>query len=447
MIKIEWLEPVFDSIYRRLIHGQKDDSGATTFEGIPDNIFYDKRFEVTPYTSRTTTFIITTDIVNVPVYINIRSLTGTDNPRIKTNKDISFVPVNERSTVFLELDIGVSVVTVANEFESSSVVVNTKNYATILYSYSREIFNNIQERLDKQEEAIFSQYATRLVEPLIKYFDVLTNVKSLQIMAVRFLTKDYVRKSTTSLGVKEAGTAFGLNTPYLHRFPRTSKFDPSLFPLLTYQEFVSGEIMHIWLPNLNISRWKAFMIYSDNIDGWTLKDISEDEIVVENNFLENERHVFDFGSDDDFFGKRKVDIDIIAKVRSKVRTGIIAPAYPHDLFVTEDNPLGDERRTFDLAIPFDSGLRFDSEDLDPFHDGFIGHSLTGRMDSQRDYNNPGPGVATRPGEPFSWDTSKVPSDSTPLLSYDKGFYVSTVRGTSMELKLDINFTAGGEYDP
>lgn len=381
MLTIDWKRSPFDFIFQRLLFGETDSEGEITFEGMSSNRLFDKRFTVIPFALSDTPFIITTDNIDRVLNINIQSLTPSLRKRPVRQTSINIL--NEEQTVLLEIEEGHNFIVIDDPVtgEQAFTVVNARRYATLLFATAQEVFNEVQSRIQEQERAIFNDYATRLVEPLIgPQFDLLPSVKSLQMLAIRLMTKTWTTKGSTEIGVNEMGTALTLNHPFHSRLNKDHKeFDPVRFPLETYQEFFSSQIAHMWIPNFSIVRWKTFMTYINNIKDFSLKDINESELIITNNFGIDERHIFDFDADTEFFeARRQLDLDIITKIETNIKICFIQPGYTFDLFVDAENPLGNCRLTFDSGITFDSDCPFDSEEFDTDHDGYVGLSLIDR---------------------------------------------------------------------
>jgi len=425
MLKISWRYPVFNYIYQRLIFGERDQSGSVTFKGMPDTTFFDKRFTVVPYVFNGQPFLIETNSPGSVATIKIVSTTSTN---VKKVDSMSVVLQNSSNVINIILAEGLNYITVTSEGETVKILANARHYATLLYTYASELYKNMESFVDEHEQAMQTKFATRLVEPLIKVNPLLPTVKSLQMMSLRFITKTYMQKAMKEIGAKEFLSSLTVNSPYFSKPEGSTTFDPVRYPLQTYQEAKATKIAHVWLPNTHIIRWVSFILFVNNIQGFSVKDINENEVIIENNFGDQERHLFDFDAEKDFFKSKGLEADIVVELSRNFPISIVAPAYPFDLFVMAEAPLGDARPYFDSGMPFDMDLPFDTEELDPEHDGYIGLSLVGRLFD----NNIG-------GNQFAYDTSKLP------LVYDKGFHCQVVEIDNTEVTINLNPTVTATY--
>lgn len=435
MLGINWKESPFNFIYKRLLYGEKDSDGNTTFQGIPDNPFIDKRFIVVPFTYDPQPFIIESSVTDAVISIKIQN----QSPYLQKHpvKELSVYMLNLRQTVLLQLAEGYNYIVIENKKtrEVAFTVINAKRYGTLLWSYSQEIYNKVQSILLEQESAIFSKYGTRLVEPLFsRIYQLLPRTKSLQLLSTRLITKTLVSKGGSDLGVKEMGAGLTLNSPYFSDFNKTSReLDPARFPLENYQEFFGGKVAHIWVPNFALVRWKTFLTFIDNIQGTSLEQISEKEVLVKNQSGEIERHYFDQDSVDYFQQLRKLSLDIFGTLSSVLPISFIAPGYPFDLYIDENHLLGDERYCFDEGFEFDSGTPFDSDTLDPSLD-YLGMSLIDRNEQGFIYS-----------DQLAYDSTLYPlwgSILSPLV-YDKGYYVKCADMEATESTNTLYIVASG----
>jgi hypothetical protein len=111
---------------------------------------------------------------------------------------------------------------------------------------------------------------------------------------------------------------------------------------------------------------------------------------------------------------------------------ICAAAYTFDLVVDVDHQIGHFRSFFDRDIPFDSDLIFDADPEDPYTDGWVGLSLTGRF--EQDF----PTL-------HCLDTFVVPSTAYtgPLCCYPS-FYTQTIANSRYDFpEIDVPITVSG----
>jgi hypothetical protein len=271
-----------DEIFYNFLYGIEDSEGNVIQAGMPDTKFFDKRFDVVPLSYKSMPFIITTDKTNRTINLKIQSLTPSLNLRNK--KETSVYLLNTETVVLLNLNEGHNYIVIEDSItgETAYTIVNARRYATFLWSIAYDIYNNVKSKIIEQEAAIYNKYATRLVEPLLsKVYTLLPSIKSLQMVGIRLLTRTYTDKLMTDRGVIDTAQALTLNHAYFSDSDKKAiEFDPIRYPLETYQEFFSSKVAHLWIPNLNIIRWKTFMTYIENTKGFSVGNIDEKEIIV-----------------------------------------------------------------------------------------------------------------------------------------------------------------------
>jgi hypothetical protein len=110
---------------------------------------------------------------------------------------------------------------------------------------------------------------------------------------------------------------------------------------------------------------------------------------------------------------------------------LCAASYTFDLFITESTPIGRSRFSFDQGIPFDLGLTFDSDPVDPYSDGWLGLSLTGRFEQ---YSN----------QPHTLDTFVQPSATYigPPCGYPS-YFTQMVTNHLYTIEIDYSTTTTG----
>jgi hypothetical protein len=437
MLKISWKESPFNYIYQRMLYGETDSAGNVTFAGIPANTFIDKRFVVVPFTYETQPFLLEVDVADTVLNINIQNQT----PYLQTNpiKQTSIYMLNTKQTVLLQLAEGYNYVVVTNNKtqETAFIVINCKRYATLLWAFAQEIYNNIQSILVEQQTAIFSKYATRLVEPLMaRVYSLLPSVKSLQMLSTRLITKTLVGKSGTDLGVSEMGSAFTLNHPFFSSLDKTTTdLDFSRYPLENYQEYLSGKIAHIWIPSFSLVRWKSFITFMNNLQGMTLNQIDEDEVIVTDQNGAVQRHFFNPDPTDFFQQTQRVTLDIFGTLSSTLPINFIAPGYPFDMVITDDNLLGQDVASWDLGNLWDSGISWDADTLDP-QLTFLGMSLIDRNEQAFIYS-----------DTLGYDSTMFPMFGTIVnpLVYTLGYYVKCAELETESASLDEIATMSGTF--
>jgi hypothetical protein len=116
-----------------------------------------------------------------------------------------------------------------------------------------------------------------------------------------------------------------------------------------------------------------------------------------------------------------------------------AAGYPFDLFITEENPLGQRRLTFDSLIPWDSGEPLDQPAIDPGADGWVGFPLSGRFD--------GFALNSDPVDLFldSLFVHPAVGSGIPVCAYN-GFFTQQVDLFSQAIDVPFSLSAAGEVN-
>ncbi|KKN72777.1 hypothetical protein LCGC14_0407440 [marine sediment metagenome] len=438
------LQPqVYQSNLNNMIYGSSD-AVLGRFKGIPRGKFTNLSGPVTQFTAQETAFSITTDSPGVQHTIRATLISNdTRSNVLKVRNRIvekQFVPINTTTTEFIALLKGENLIEVFTENDSTFTSVISSHVGTFVTTYAREIFSNTQNPLDEQTRALFSDFSSRMTEILIPFQDLYADPKSLRTLISRFVTRSYMTKSGSTQGVRDFAAALLGTTPiFVPTQTDRTIFEPDVVPLFKSQLEFGGYEAHVWIPNFEIVHWLAFIRLINNARHfYQIQEIGEHEILVlANEFAE--RHLFDF--DDPaataYSEFTFTDFRIVVEILDKLLIRFCAAAYPFDLFITPDSPLGQKRLAFDSDLPFDSGDLLDAPALDPGADGWVGLSLTGRFEGF--VSNTDPVL-------YALDSLFItPSPSSGLEDcvYD-GYFTQIVSTFSSEQTLDIDVEAAGE---
>jgi hypothetical protein len=417
-------------------------SSATRYHA-PKGLFYNLAGVVSPYTLNPTVLRIETDRINEAIEIQVAKVNH-ENIGLDQRSDREIYTVVATSgviTVPVQLGRGENRITaqvLGRTGDVDYLIVYTSTIVALWESFVRVLYQNSLKIINEQKTAVSSKLATRLLEAFISFQDLLPDVQSLQILAMRLLTRGMVHGPGSSSGVTDMVKALNLTTPvYKNMDKDTFEINPSLDPWARTSSQFGGNEAHVWIPNVGIASWLAFLGYINNQpDLFDIISVSEEEVVVRFQG-ELQRHRFDF----DLFGTDFLSslarsdcfksVTISVGMRSQMLIVKCAPAYTFDLFVPEDKLLGNSRSSFDIDVPFDSDLPFDSDDVDPFTDGWLGLSLTGRF--EQDYP-----------QQYPLDTFVMPSTQyTGSVCGYEGHYSQVVENQNFQLDVDATFTADG----
>lgn len=410
---------------------------------IPEGPYYLLQGTIVPFTPQPTVLKIETDRVGEPIRIEVvqtQPIGAGVDPR--QNKSVyTVVPASEVVTVGVQLGRGINKITMTvmnRENETSLLIVNATTIVSIFEAFSRVIYTEAFRIIEEQERAISSRLATRLLEPFISFQDLLPDIQSLKILATRFAAKGLIHSVGTDLGVTELIKSLSLTTPVYRKMDKDSEeLFPPLDPWTNNASQFGGQEAHVWLPNVGIASWLAFLSYIKNQpDLFEVLSVSEGEVVIRYQG-ELQRHQFDFDAFGTDFLISQATTECFKSIIITVTMDVLltfkicAAAYTFDLFIDESNLLGDCRRTLDSGIVLDSDCVFDGDPVDPFTDGWEGLSLTGRFEQDSPFTHP-------------LDTFVVPSSAyTGSVCGYEGFYTQLVENQRYEPEIDVDITVTG----
>lgn len=434
MIRIEYQETIYSDII-------DDMQGGNAPWSAPDGFFYLINGTIVPFSPKPTTFRVTVDQLNVPVTIEVVNQdvvnVGTTAPQ--KPKQITVVAKSNIITVPLQLGRGTNKITASigeeTAEEAAFLIVKATSIVTLWEAFARVMYSNSFRISDSLRQAAFSKLGTRLIEPYIEFQDLLPETQSLQTLATRMIARGMIHSVGNNSGVDDVVKALTLTTPYYKSMDKdTMDLFPALDPWTNVGSAFAGQEAHVWIPNVGMSSWVAFLKYLTNQpDLFDVVKVAEEEVVF---YYQGQlqRHRFDFDKLGTNFLAALAREDCFASIRvlitlvSNMAFEFCSASYPFDLVIDEDHTIGGIRRTFDEGIPFDSGYTYDSDDVDPYPDGWIGLSLTGRF--EQDY-------------PFQHclDTAIVPAQSYtgPQCCYES-FYTQALVTMRSDIDLDITET-------
>lgn len=404
---------------------------------VPESNFVLKRQYTVPYSFDPTVFELRTVTPNSPVEIVVlrRGLPGDAS---ETQRYV-VIPQTETHLVSIRLGRGTNVVSVYDSYSrADTAIVAATTYAAVLCSYAREVYNYSRVEVDEQEAAIFSPVSTRLAEPLLRFTDLLPDVRSQQVLAAKLAIRSLVSDPGRQIGVRDMLTALTLSTPiFVPQIPDETYFEPTVRPMFNSQEAFAGVEAHVWLANACVQRWLAFINYIENADAFQLLEVSENEVLFRDNNGDVQRHTFDFTAEECSLTTLALQalcfdtIDILIAINSTTAINFCAATYPFDMRPVPSAPI------YPLADEVGIELA-----LDPGFDGYQDYSVTGHWDS---------------GNPLD-SQGAVPAASSGLSAcgYQDGYLVrplllasantSIVASPSVAITTDVQRAVGLELD-
>lgn len=406
----------------------------------PKGMFYLLNDIITPFTPNKTSLNIETDpwyageVLSITVSHIGDYGTGIDIRQI-TDTYSSVVP-SSKFTTSINLCRGKNLITAKIRNEETHLIVSATTIVSLWEAFARVLYNVSGKILNEQSDAISSTMATRLMEPFVSFQNLLPSVQSLKTMSFRFLARGLIHSVGTDTGIKDIIKAICLSTPIYRKMDKdTFELFPALDPWTKSASQYAGYEAHVWMTDINIISWLSFLNYIANQpDIFEILSISESEVIFKY-YGSIQRHEFTFGKigTDSLLIQASTEcfksIFLKAFMESEVFVSMCAAAYTFDLFITEDAPIGNFRKSFDRGLPFDSGLYFDSDPIDPFTDGWVGLPLTGRFEQDMP-------IRSHPLDTF---VAKYPHEGC---SYE-GWYTQTICNHKVDMDVSLIVTSGG----
>lgn len=424
--------PIIDSIFEQDVWGAPV---GRFYLLIPD--------QTVPMTLYPTVINIETDRVGEPLEI---SVVYKENPPdvgvLPSQKPttINVVPSGTLTTMPVQLGQGRNDITITTRVEpreTAYLIVYTNEIMSLWESFARDFYTNVTRMIDTEKQAINSPFGIRLVEPYLAVQELLPDTQSLKVLTARMLVRGLLHSVGNKSGQDDILKSLSVSTPVYSTMNKlTYDFDPDLDPWIDAGSQFSGTEAHVWVPNYGIMAWTAFWKYlKANPSNYELLSINETVI----SFLHQghvRRHYFDFdrfGTDflqalarEDCFKS----IYITIAMSSQVVFRFCAASYTFDLYL--EKPIGNCRESFDIDVPFDQDCPFDADPVDPFSDGWLGWSLSGRFEQ-------------RENQPLGFDTFVVPAIDYlgDYCVYD-GFFTQNLTNTRYDVELPVEILVQGE---
>lgn len=406
------------TIYDRLIHGD----ASTGQVGIPEGPFYLTQGLVVPFSYYPTNFNLSTDNLDDSITIQVSRL-GIINLGAEKKKTArismlppiapDFAPVGYEytTTVKIQLSKGKNEIVVSQGNNTVLLIVTATVFGALLHGYADELFNYSYDDYQRQYNEIYSPVGTRLAEPFLTVSDMFPDVQTLQLLASKMSIRQYISEQGGQEGVTDFLSGLVQSTPYFKDQKNKVNFDPIVQPIYRLQEDFSGVEAHVWIPNVSLVRWQAFIKFVNNIKTvYTLKKVTEEEVVVEvDGVLQS--HTFDFDLEESslfFINMERACYDSLHSYMSmslKTAFTMCAAGYPFDLIINRNNPL----YGFDIDYP-----------------DFVGLSLTGRLDGG-----------------FTFDTMVAKEFSGNNCTYQNSYYTQTPLTVDTEIDAPCSITVTG----
>jgi hypothetical protein len=433
MILIELQDNLFKELVSKMVTGS--DFSA------PKGQFYSLDSNITPFSYRGTVFKLTTDKIGYPITVNLVT-EGEANASAQgplKSSTVTIVPTTEESSFSMRLHRGRNLISAVDPVTKE--VTYYEVYATTIVAmfeaFARVLYPNSQRIIEEQKRAIYTYLGTRLFEPYVPFLELMPEIQSLQIMSYRLLSRGLLWNVGTQGGVTDTVKALTFGTPLYKPMDKvTYDLEPSFDPWTRNSSAIAGSEAHVWIPNVGIAGWVAFLKYLANQPSlFSIERVTEEEVAFEYQG-ELQKHQFDFDAYGNNYLTALAQVDCFnsiftdATVLARLRLIIHAAAYTFDLVLRGNNIIGSSRPYFDSGIDFDSGFPLDYDVVDPFSDGWAGLSLTGRFEQDQ---------ISHPLDSFIQESTNY----TGPASYPT-FYSQTLLESRADVDLDLTASLSGQ---
>jgi len=283
---------------------------------------------------------------------------------------VYFSPTGKDQLITLQLPYGPSTIIIKSKRQEKRFYVSVTYYGTIFRTFAREITEHSVQPLSLIDSSITDSFAYRLALPILAGVSQLipSDLEALGVLSHKLLVKNLLHRPGTNGAAREVLAAFSASNPIFHKMANTNALDA---PLYRSEETFAGYEAHVWLPNREVERWKAFTLLVANLPQfYKMKEVTEGEVFF---FQAGKlrRHLFDFDSP---FANSVLEATGTKDCFMSLFKVGIAVESDHYLEFCQ------------ASYPFDSQIvspGLSSADVDPLQvTNWTGFSLTGRMEQQ-----------------------------------------------------------------
>lgn len=179
--------------------------------------------------------------------------------------------------------------------DTRQFILSVTNYAVLFRAYAKELTEYSNQPLEVLRNSISNPLSYRLATPLLTKLTTLipADLEILTALSYKLLIKNLLHRPESEGATREILAAFSASNPIFNKMTNLSRFDS---PMYRSEEIFQGYEAHVWLPNKEIERWKAFITLLANLPQlYSLKQITENEVFVEIGGR-IKRYLFDFDS-------------------------------------------------------------------------------------------------------------------------------------------------------
>lgn len=213
------------------------------------------------------------------------------------NALIKTITLTQPSTqVDLTLIAGKNFIQVRTSGETFLLLVVATNYATLIRGYSEEYFFNVDVKFQDSKNQLTSDLSLRATEHQIDFQEMLPPTRAMRVLAGKLAVRSLINETGSTRGVDDIATAASNTTPVVKPTSVDLEFfEPDSRTLYSTAHDEGGFAFHVWIPNICVGSWAAFIKLMDNLGPDIAQLTSVSDEVVDLNFLGRpESHTFDF---------------------------------------------------------------------------------------------------------------------------------------------------------
>ncbi|KKL56117.1 hypothetical protein LCGC14_2248610, partial [marine sediment metagenome] len=253
---------------------------------IPAGSFYLQTLEeMVPRSINDTDFVLITDTAApVDIWINGR-LVKTHIPR--GQRDIVPLPLFEPPAS--------NAIKVENGIDAPvSLTVVATYMVTWMDALAQQYYEVAGRITDKYFNLWTSPWSTFIIEWLIPWKKELPDVRSFRSMSLKMAANTLFGESGLDGGVRDFSSVFTSTTPVV-----VESANPTIWQPETHQPYTSGDDLlawdfHVWMPNLCLHRWHAFIKYIQNTNKYDFVRFDENVVMLRQRGSEwYQQHLFD----------------------------------------------------------------------------------------------------------------------------------------------------------
>ena len=310
----------------------------------------------------------------------------------------------------IELSVqGVANIMVRNDIDAPVFLTVTATHMVMMFDALAATLYDVAGRTAEHYLALFtSPWASFIIDWLLPWQKELPDVRSARHMSLKMAANSMFNGWGQDGGVRDMASVFTSTTPVLHRCQNPQTWQPELYQPYTSGDDQFGWDFHLWLPNLCVNRWHAFLRYVNNQDKYDFVRFNEDVIMLQQRGSQYfQQHIFDntgkgCSYHDLLMAMGCMDRWTIAGVLSLTSEPSFC-MWAHGFDASVELP-GIGGSFFDSGSTFDLGATFDSVyDIDLKTDYWLGTSLSHFTDSGSCFDTYSPLALLPQDQDCCWD--------------------------------------------